>query len=322
MTDNSQALLNLLERVLGRSKKTGKGNYAFMCPNSCHATKPKLEINTETQRYSCWICNSTHDMKGQSIASLFKKLKVSQDKVSELKLISPSSKISQSKSTIPSKVELPKEFIPLYDESTKETRYTLRNIASRRALQYVYSRGINDDDIIKYNIGFCWEGKYENRIIIPSYDENAKLNYFVSRDFTDAQKKYDNPPIPIKTIIPFELYINFNLPLILVEGVFDALTIRRNVIPLMGKVIHSDGMLMKKIVTSKVKKIYIALDKDAMKDSLKYCEELIKIGKEVYLVELDGKDANEMGFENFLNILEKTPVLRFQDLIAKKLSLI
>jgi hypothetical protein len=27
-------------------------------------------------------------------------------------------------------------------------------------------------------------------------------------------------------------------------------------------------------------------------------------GKEIYLVELDGKDANEIGFERFLNIIE------------------
>jgi hypothetical protein len=44
-------------------------------------------------------------------------------------------------------------------------------------------------------------------------------------------------------------------------------------------------------------------------------------GKEVYLVELDGKDANEIGFEHFLTILEQTPVLTFSGLLEKKLNL-
>jgi hypothetical protein len=45
-------------------------------------------------------------------------------------------------------------------------------------------------------------------------------------------------------------------------------------------------------------------------------------GKEVYLVEMEGKDANEIGFEQFLNTLERTIPLNLQSLIEKKLQLI
>ena len=68
-------------------------------------------------------------------------------------------------------------------------------------------------------------------------------------------------------------------------------------------------------------RIYIALDPDAIKNAFKYCEELMSYGKEVYLVELDGKDANEIGFERFLNIIENTEPLNFQSLLTKKLQL-
>jgi hypothetical protein len=64
---------------------------------------------------------------------------------------------------------------------------------------------------------------------------------------------------------------------------FDALAIKRNAIPLLGK--HIQKELMKKIVTSQVQKIYIALDKDAQKDAVKFCEQLMNEGKEVYLVD-------------------------------------
>jgi hypothetical protein len=78
---------------------------------------------------------------------------------------------------------------------------------------------------------------------------------------------------------------------------------------------------MKKLVRSSVNRIYIALDPDAIKNALKYAEQLMSYGKEVYLVELDGKDANEIGFERFLQTIEQTRPLNFQSLLTKKLEL-
>ena len=79
---------------------------------------------------------------------------------------------------------------------------------------------------------------------------------------------------------------------------------------------------MQKLVRSTVNRIYIALDPDAIKNALKHAELLMSYNKEVYLVELDGKDANEMGFEKFLNIIEHTSPLNFQTLLNKKLEYI
>ncbi len=132
-------------------------------------------------------------------------------------------------------------------------------------------------------------------VIIPSYDENGKLNYFTGRSFEkEPSVKYRNPSVS-RDIIPFELFINWELPLILCEGPFDAISIKRNVIPLLGKNIQTK--LMKKIVMSSVEKIYIALDKDAQKQALDFCEKLMQEGKEVYLVDMQDKDPSEMGWE-------------------------
>ena len=78
---------------------------------------------------------------------------------------------------------------------------------------------------------------------------------------------------------------------------------------------------MEKLVRSSVNRIYIALDPDAIKNALKYAEHLMSYGKEVYLVELNGKDANEIGFESFLQTIEQTLPLNFQSLLTKKLEL-
>ena len=135
----------------------------------------------------------------------------------------------------------------------------------------------------------------------------------------DPYRKYKNPESS-RNIIPFELFINWDLPLILCEGPFDAIAIKRNAIPLLGSNIQ--GSLMKKIVTSTVKKIYIALDSDAIKKATKYAEEFINEGKEVYMVELQGKDPSEMGFTDFTQLIQNTIPLTQYDLMEKKLQLI
>ena len=105
------------------------------------------------------------------------------------------------------KLNLPKEFKLL-------TNIQKSDIIGRHALTYVKSRNISEEDILKYNIGYCESGPYKNMVIIPSYDENGMLNYFTGRSFEkEAKIKYKNPSVS-RDIIPFELFINWDLLLI------------------------------------------------------------------------------------------------------------
>lgn len=312
-----EALLNLLENILGKGNKTSKGNYKFVCPfhisNPPGKKKLELNLNTNDKRenpFKCWACGA----RGKTIHSLIHQLKLDPNKYKELKYIIQPSDIKYEKNN--NDIQLPEEYISL--NTVPKPKYN--KILHNHAINFLKQRGLNQNDIIKYNIGVCYEGRSEKRIIIPSYDENGKLNYYSARDFTDTlSEKYLNPPMDRDNIIGLELYINWNAPIILVEGIFDALTIKRNVIPLFGKEIGNG--LMKKLVTSQVNKIYIGLDKDAIKESLRYCEELINMGKEVYLIELDDKDINEAGFDKWLEIIEKTQPFTFTDLLYKKMEL-
>ena len=156
-------------------------------------------------------------------------------------------------------------------------------------------------------------------IIIPTYDKDGRLNYFTARSFEkDPYIKYRNPSAS-RDIIPNEHLINWKVPIVICEGLFDAIAIKRNAIPLLGKNIQSS--LMKKIVTSFVNKIYIALDKDVMKQALRFCENLMAEGKEVYLVDMQDKDPSEMGFKNFTKLIQSTTPLTYSGLLERKLSL-
>ena len=307
----NQSLVALTNSVLGSGKSTARGNYAYHCP-LCHHTKPKLEVNlSENSKgenpWHCWVC----DKKGKKLYQLFRAVSASSEKMAELKAIVKYVG-KETNITVKEIVQLPKEYQSF--ENIKQS-----NIEGRQALAYLKSRNISMDDVLKYNIGYCATGRYSKMIIIPSYDANGTLNYFTGRSFEkEPYIKYKNPSVS-RDIIPFELYINWNLPLILCEGPFDALAIKRNAIPLLGKNIQSN--LMKKIVTSSVKKIYIALDKDAQKQALTFCERLMNEGKEVYLVDLQDKDPGEMGFDNFTKLIQETYPITFSGLLEKKLFL-
>ena len=305
----NELLVNLVDSVLGAGKRTARGNKAYHCPY-CNHHKPKLEVNFTQHKkgynpWHCWAC----DKKGSRVSQIFKKVGASSEKFEELtKLIG--SEVEYKQATNTTELKLPEEFKPIIGS---------RDIVARHAFAYLKNRGITKDDIEKYNIGYCESGRYTKMVIIPSYDETGKLNYFTGRSFEkEPYVKYRNPETS-RDIVPFELFINWNIPIILCEGPFDAIAIKRNVIPLLGKNIQSN--LMKKIVTSAVEKIYIALDKDAQKQALNFCERLMNEGKEVYLVNLEDKDPSEMGFENFTKLIQETYPLTLSELLEKKLFL-
>jgi len=174
-------------------------------------------------------------------------------------------------------------------------------------------------DVLKYQIGYCEKGRYANKIIIPTYNIDGQLDYFVARSFEkEPSRKYDAPPSD-KNIIGFENMINWNIPIVLCEGAFDAIAIKRNAIPLFGKNISKK--LMQKLVTSEVKKVYLALDKDAIKSTYKIAKQLLEAGKKLFVIDLDDKDPADMGFALFTNKIQQSQEFTFSSLFNLKLSI-
>lgn len=310
-------ILPLLESVLGKGKPTNKGHVAFCCP-FCRTTKKKLEVQTFLDKYQetpwhCWICNA----KGKKITTLFKRLNVDRHKLSNLyTILQQRSKYTlhanDSYNVSMATLDLPKEFIPLYRSSG--------SIEYKNAIYYLQNkRNVTLSEIVKYNIGYCETGEYAKKIIIPSYDSNGDLNYFVGRAYYDCETfKHKNPDFS-KNCVGFELFINWQLPIVLVEGAFDAIAVRRNAIPLFGKTISED--LRKKIIENNVQKLYICLDKDAQKQALEHAEYFMNHGIEVYFVDLHEKDPAEIGFESMCTLIKQTIPLTFSKFIEYKLNL-
>ena len=301
-------LKQLLESILGRSKSARGGEEAvFTCP-SCNHHKKKLTLNLSTQKFQCWVCG----YKGHRAFKLLKAVNAS-SKIYEL-LKDIDSQYSFKKQTHINKqqssLQLPRGVTPIMSSSA---------ILSKHALHYLNQRGITSQDVVKYDLHYCEQGELKNMVIIPSYDNSGFLNYYVGRSFDKNAYIKHKLASSTKDIIGFEMYINWDLPIILCEGAFDAMTIKRNAIPLFGKKISNT--LMKKIIESNVEKIYLALDDDALKDAFKHAETFLSYGKKVYLIEMEGKDPNELGFETFTKLLHNATKLTTSILLKKKLAL-
>ena len=310
-------LLHLLEQVLGKGRKTSGDNYSFFSPFVSHY-KPKLEINLASNAknqnfWHCWVSNE----KGRTIQSLFKRIRVDRQHYQTLNRILKTKALHTWNHTDEKEEELrlPQEFIRLTDFGSIKDITTGMQI--RQAVSYLKSRGILPTDIFRYNIGYCPSGIYGGRIIVPSYDENFNLNFFVSRTiFEDVNAKYKNPPVS-KDVVGFESFINWNEPITLVEGVFDAITARFNAIPLFGKIVQP--LLKERILIRKPPKVIVALDNDATKDAIKICEWLVSNGIKTSIAKLPDKDINEFGFERFSQYIEGLPYIDGYELMKERL---
>lgn len=302
----SNALVTLLESILGKSYAQQNNNHAFHCP-FCNHRKKKLIVNVVTQHFHCWVCNTG----GRKIYQLFRKLNVSRDKYAQLSKILDDIIIRPDKtSTKTAVLDLPKEYIPLWMKGNSPDY--------KNAIHYLKSRNITIADILKYKIGYCESGIYSGKIIVPSFDENGSLNYFISRAIYSADNEtYKNPKFS-KDIIGFELYINWDMPICLVEGVFDAFAIRHNAIPLFGK--HISNTLKQRIVDKKVKTIYVCLDEDARKQAVSTAEYFMVNGISVHFIELpQGQDPSSLGYEKINEMIKSSGPMTETELLQKKI---
>ena len=186
------------------------------------------------------------------------------------------------------------------------------------ALGYLKKRGVSREDILRYNIGFCETGPYSKMVIIPSYDQDGILNFFTGRSYyNDSIFKHKNPKVS-KDIIGFGLYIDWKYPITVVEGVFDALAVKRNAIPLFGKIVLEK--LKKAVVQNNVTHINIALDKDARAKALQSCEYFINNGVKVTLIDLKEEDPSDLGFSKITTLIQDSNQLTTYRLMEMKIK--
>ena len=302
MTD----IITFLSNKLGRCKAHSNNEFYFACP-FCHHPKSKFAVNSTKDKWHCWHCGA----KGKSIFNLVRVLNLSKKEIGELKeLLGNNPKLRVYKeNTDKAQLRLPYEYKPMWQIDN--------SIEYRHAISYLKKRNINMIDIIRYKIGYCETGPFAHRVIVPSYDADNNLNYFVARSYFDSNIKYKNPPVS-KNVICLESQVDWNLPVILCEGIFDALAIRQNAVPLLGK--HIPKKLEVALLENKVTTVYILLDKDAETDAINIEQKLLSYGINASRIVIDRADAGELGFHKVWEYFENPQSSSFKDILTTRLS--
>lgn len=311
-------IISILSEAFRQPISLRKGNtqLLFECPFcNRHDGIKKLEvcIDGEKTGYShCWRCNS----KTRTFGSLLKKLKSPQSLRDKMFALSGEIKKVRTvtRKSILTDLQLPDEFLSLSIPDN--------NLEYRNAIQYLKSRDIGMNDIIRYNIGYCSDGKFKQHIIIPSYDLNNKLNFFIGRKYYEDPDnilyRYRKPDCDME-IVGFENLLNWGYGEVsLCEGVFDAFAIRNNAIPLFGK--YPSEKLQEKLISNGIKRVNMVLDDDALTDAVKNCELLIRYGVDVHLVRLDGKDPSKLGFKKVHRLIKNSFPFEWENLMRYRLS--
>ena len=256
---------SIIENIFGDVKGIGYSNQLQVnCPKcqerdglSQPDGKYNLDINCEKRVFRCWKCDDP-TFSG-SLGRLIRTFGSVADYELYRSYAGVYSDFEYEEEEVI--VKLPKEMILFSDMD-------VNNIEHFEAYNYmVVDRKINRDLLLKYKIGFCIDGKYTKRIVIPSYDKFGNLNYFITRTYDESikKKKYDNPKANKDSIIFNEGFINWDFTVYLVEGAFDMLSMPNNTIPMLGKTISNTLFIKLKQLKPN---IVIVLDPDALKESI------------------------------------------------------
>ena len=262
--EENEALVELLESLLGDHglHYPNRGQISFNCPVCDEGrNKHNLEVNYIENVFKCWSCGDSNNTHG-SLTKLFDKY--GNKKLKKLfSVLKPETVVKRERKK--KTLKLPEGFTLFKDSSPI---YPVR----RAAKNYLDNRGISDYMIEKYQIGFCDQGDHAGRIVIPSYNSEGELNYYIARSWNPMSRaKYKNPEAEKDKIIFWENMIDWNKDLYLVEGAFDGLFLE-NAIPMLGK--HMSELLFETIYKKAKANVIICLDGDAWENAVKLYHEL------------------------------------------------
>lgn len=309
-------IVDIVQNCLGQPKHANQSKntvqWEFNCPSAkCFRDKGKFNLayKSNTKVFKCWKC------KYSGFVQKLIRDHGSKEDLSRLKLLLPEYSMQPfSVFKRPAvnydfvSCELPEGYFPLNLERASNF-YKL-------ALNYVLNtRKISRTQIDKYKIGYTETGSRKFRIILPSFNSIGILNYFEARSFLENSKiPYLKPDSPDKQDIIFnEQFINWDLPVYLVEGVFDALRLP-NAIAMLGKT--PSDLLINKLLKNNCT-VIICLDSDAIKDGVEIYEKLSSLGLNMFFIDLKGKkdiskifeDHGQEGIDNLLKTVCRVGVL-------------
>lgn len=338
MENFEEETINFVSNLFGDYQLTGKTfdkrNINVICP-ICKKNKgneysnKKLAIKISNHKIQCWVCgykskNLLHLVRYKAKECGLEPLKEYQDKFCSLlnlnkDFINNNKQIYNTFGLFEDffedieevhldTPELPENFILLADIWKNKTN----NFYIQKHLNYLKARNLlNEEDLWywKFCIAPQDDKEFANRIIIPSFGQDGVLNFFSGRSVYETYFKYINCLIPKSSIIFNEHVIEWDKPLILVEGPFDLCKTRllsSNVTPLLGKTMDETHKLFKTIISYKTP-IIIAIDPKEIKQKRKLATLVQSYGNTVSVLDYPDniEDIGSLSQEEVITLFKK-----------------
>lgn len=312
----SQAI-DFIEKVFGEGYSSNQGlNHSVVCPfckrkKGRHYNKKKLAIRTTDFKNHCWVCG----YKSQNLYDLLKRF--SPEHTEEYRSYfsyQQNISVEQNPKDRNHKVSVPLGFKFLcLSNSNRKYEY--------KALQYLYNRGLNKDDLWYWKLGITnyKREKLYGRIIFPSFNSYGNLNYYSARTFfSNHRLRYRNPDVDRENIIFNEMNIQWDEPLTITEGPFDVVKCNSNTTCLLGTEFSTDYLLFEKILKNKTP-VKLAFDQDAKDKMLKIAQLFYSYNIEVKIVNMHkpNKDMGDMPKNEALDLINKQVVTYTPDYLME-----
>lgn len=196
-------------------------------------------------------------------------------------------------------------------------------VVGKAACKYLLDRGLTIPQIMRYRIGYCYVGRYKGRIIVPTLDEEERVQYFVARTFLHAEVPYLNPSNSIvrgKTEVLFNYQNARSMSQIVIcEGVFDAIAVGPNAVAVFGKTISAQQANL--LAEAGPKEVVVALDGDAYPQAMEMGQILASYGLEVRVARLpreaDPASLNRLDLSRYL---QEAKAIGTKEILEAKLS--
>ena len=291
----------LEQNIDDRLQYTGNGREVhFNCP-VCNETRHRMYVNLYNGKTYCHNCNfkgtivtliqKVEGVTDEKAKKVFESIKdgivlpdhVADDMVDRILAGDISKEIERRP------IPLPEEYRLLNPKKT--------NIRTKRAIKYLHSRGITDQQIVDSNLGYCMSGDYANRVIIPITRE-GKTEFWVARAISSTERlKEKSPQNESYQISKSQVIYNLDVAakkynaIVICEGIFDSMAYLDLGVSLLGKRLYNDQLSLlleyRKYLT---KGVYISLDWDARADAVQMAEKLHEYFDAVYLINLKPED--------------------------------
>lgn len=252
------AKLAFIESVFGKGILASNGrNFSVRCPICAPSdlNKRKLAIRVDDDRHHCWTCG----WKAHSLAPLIRKYGT----IAQLQRYKSEFIPDTLKNVKDNYVEEKEKVTPLPTDFKLLTMASQEHPDVKAAWSYLNSRGVSLRDAWHYKLGISNEHRWKRRVIMPSFDAQGSLNFFVARniDTFDKRTKYDNPDDDKAGIIFNEVNLDWEKQLIICEGPFDLMKCGDNATALLGSDLSINSRLFSQILLHGTP-VALALDMD------------------------------------------------------------